>query len=93
MEIKGNKAILHFTKLTNGLTSYEKPLLLFEIAGENNVFIKAQAILDVDKGTVTVSSPLVSEPKAVRYAFKNFVHAELFGVGGLPVSSFRTDDW
>lgn len=93
LEVQGDKAILHFTKLSNGLTSYEKPLSLFEIAGENNVFVKAQATLDGDKGTVTVSSPLVSEPKAVRYAFKNFVHAELFGVGGLPVSSFRTDNW
>jgi len=93
MEVEGNKIILYFSKQFMGLTSYEKPLLLFEIAGENKVFIKAQAYIDGEKGTVVVSSPLVKEPKAVRYAFKDFVVGELFGTGGLPVSSFRTDDW
>ena len=29
----------------------------------------------------------------MKMAFKDFVKAELFGTGGLPVSSFRTDDW
>jgi sialate O-acetylesterase len=68
-------------------------LQLFEIAGENKVFHKAQAYIDGEYGTVVVTSPLVKEPKAVRYAFRDFVTAELFGTGGLPVSSFRTDDW
>lgn len=93
LEIQGDKAIVHFNKGFNGLTSYEKPLQLFEIAGDNRVFVKAQAYIDGDKGTVVVTSPLVREPKAVRYAFKNFVKAELFGTGGLPVSSFRTNNW
>ncbi len=93
LEIKGDKAILHFSKQYNGLTSYEKQLELFEIAGENRVFVKASAYIDGETGTVVVSSHLVNEPRAVRYAFKNFVNAELFGVGGLPVSSFRTDNW
>ncbi|MBP6977869.1 MAG: sialate O-acetylesterase [Bacteroidales bacterium] len=93
LEIKEDRAILYFSKQYNGLTSYEKPLELFEIAGENKVFVKANAIIDGEKGTVVVSSHLVNEPKAVRYAFRNYVRAELFGVGGLPVSSFRTDTW
>lgn len=93
LEVQGDKAILHFSGQMNGLTSYENPLQLFEIAGENKVFVKGQATIDGEKGTVIVTSPLVSKPMAVRYAFKNFVRAELFGVGGLPVSSFRTDDW
>lgn len=94
MEVKGDKAILHFSKQFMGLTCYGKDLTLFEIAGENKVFVKAEAnIVDEEEGTVMVSSHLVKEPKAVRYAFKNYVSAELFGTGGLPVSSFRTDDW
>jgi sialate O-acetylesterase len=93
MEVSGDKAILYFSRQFMGLTSYEKSLELFDIAGENRVFIKAQAWIDSEKGTVVVTSPLVKEPKAVRYAFKNVVKAELFGTGGLPVSSFRTDDW
>jgi sialate O-acetylesterase len=93
MEVKGDKAIIYFTKQDMGITSYGNPLELFEISGENKVFHKAQAYIDSEKGTVVVSSPLVREPKAVRYAFKDFVVGELFGTGGLPVSSFRTDDW
>ncbi len=93
MEEKGENIILHFSKQFNGLTSHEKELQLFEIAGENKIFHKAKAYIDGEKGTVVVYSPLVKEPKAVRYAFKNFVTGELFGTGGLPVSSFRTDGW
>lgn len=93
MEVEGNKAIIHFSKQFMGLTNYGKELNLFEIAGENKVFQKAKAYINEENGTVIVYSPLVKEPIAVRYAFKDFVDAELFGTGGLPVSSFRTDDW
>lgn len=93
MEVKGNKAIIYFSNQFAGLTSFGKPLELFEIAGENRVFQQADAYIDESNGTVVVSSKLVSVPKAVRYAFKNDVKGELFGTGGLPVSSFRTDDW
>ncbi len=93
MELDGNKAIIYFKNQFNGITSYGRPLTLFEIAGENHVFVKAGAYIDQDKGTVVVSGKLVQTPVAVRYAFKNYVQAELFGTGGLPVSSFRTDDW
>lgn len=93
MEVEGDKAIIHFSKQFMGLTSYGKELELFEIAGENKVFMPAKAYIDEEKGTIIVSSSRVKEPKAVRYAFRNYVKAELFGVGGLPVSSFRTDDW
>lgn len=77
----------------NGLTGYGKTLELFEISGDNKVFHKADAYIDEEKGTVVVTCKYVAEPKTVRYAFKDFVKAELFGTGGLPVSSFRTDDW
>ena len=93
MEVEGNKAIIHFDNQFNGLTSYGKTLELFEISGDNKVFHKADAYIDEEKGTVVVTCKYVAEPKAVRYAFKDFVKAELFGTGGLPVSSFRTDDW
>ncbi|MEA5045595.1 MAG: sialate O-acetylesterase [Petrimonas sp.] len=93
MEVEGNSAIIHFSKQFMGLTSYGKELQLFEIAGESRVFVKAKAYINEEDGTVVVQSHLVKEPKAVRYAFKDFVNAELFGTGGLPVSSFRTDDW
>ena len=76
-----------------GLTTFGKELKQFEMAGENKIFMPATAHFDEDKGAVVVTSRFVKEPKAVRYAFKNYVEAEVFGTGGLPVSSFRTDDW
>lgn len=93
MEIEGNKAILHFSKQFSGITSYGKTLELFEIAADNKMFQKADAYIDDKNGTVVCSSKLVDKPVAVRYAFRNFVVGELFGTGGLPVSSFRTDKW
>jgi len=73
------------------LTSYGKPLTQFEIAGADKVFRPATA--NIRNGTIVLSSPWVPTPVAVRYAFKDFVVAELFSTEGYPVSSFRTDDW
>ena len=39
------------------------------------------------------SSMRPAAPVAVRYAFQDFTRATLFSTEGLPVSSFRTDDW
>ncbi|MEO3405419.1 hypothetical protein AAFN85_16030 [Mucilaginibacter sp. CAU 1740] len=47
----------------------------------------------ISGSVIIVSSPLVKELVAVRYAFKDFVVGDVFGTNGLPVSSFRTDDW
>jgi len=89
--INGNIATIKFKDAPNGLTSFGKPIVNFEIAGADKVFKPAKAI--VVRGTVLVSSPDVPDPVAVRYAFKDFISGELFGTEGLPVSSFRTDNW
>ncbi len=89
--VSGNIATVKFRNAPNGLTSYGKPLTQFEIAGADKVFRPATAT--IRNGTIILSSPLVSTPVAVRYAFKDFVIGELFSTEGFPVSSFRTDDW
>jgi sialate O-acetylesterase len=89
--IAGNVATIRFKNTPNGLTGFGKPLTQFEIAGADKTFYAAQAV--ISKGMVQVSSPMVSAPVAVRYAFKDFIVGELFSVEGYPVSSFRTDDW
>jgi sialate O-acetylesterase len=44
--------------------------------------------------TVLVSSPQISKPVAVRYAWAdNPLGANLYNAAGLPASPFRTDDW
>ncbi len=91
MTVDGNRATIRFEYAENGLTSFNKPIQNFEIAGKDKMFYPAQAM--ISGSVIIVSSPLVKEPMAVRYAFKDFVVGDLFGTNGLPVSSFRTDDW
>lgn len=91
LTIDKNTASIKFLNVANGLTSFGKELSLFEIAGADKKFYPAKAVI---KGSsVTVSAKEVSNPIAVRYGFKDFVIGDLFGNDGLPVSSFRTDDW
>lgn len=91
MEVKDGKATLFFDDAPNGLSSFGKDLDLFEIAGSDRIFHPAEA--KINNGKVIVSCKDVTEPVAVRYAFKDYVKGNLFGTDGLPVSSFRTDDW
>ena len=91
LTIKNDAAVVKFKNAANGLTSYFKTLTTFEIAGADKHFYPAKAV--IAGGSVTLTSPDVKQPVAVRYAFRDFVVGELFGTDGLPVSSFRTDDW
>jgi len=91
MGVKGNVANIKFKDCPNGLTSYLKELTTFEVSGADKHFYPAKAT--ISGSSVNVSSDQVKEPVAVRYAFRDFVVGELFGTDGLPVSSFRTDDW
>ncbi len=88
---KGDTAVVSFKRADmwiygeNGLKSD-----LFEISGSNRIFYPAKAWIDRSK--VYVQSDSVPNPVAVRYAFKDWAQGDLFS-DGLPVSSFRTDDW
>jgi sialate O-acetylesterase len=91
MKIEGNQVKLTFTNAASGLTSFGKELSCFEVAGANKRFYPAKAFITA--AGITLFSPSVNEPVAVRYAFKDFVVGDLFNTGGLPASSFRTDNW
>ncbi len=91
MEVEGSVVKLTFRHANYGLTTFGKELDNFKIAGENKRFYPAQATI-TGKG-ITVFSPSVEKPVAVRYAFEDFVVGKLFNNEGLPASSFRTDDW
>jgi sialate O-acetylesterase len=86
------KINLSFDYAPSGLTSFNKPLEAFEIAGQDRVFYPAQAVINRDK-TVSVWSEKVPKPVAVRYAFGDCIEGTLFDIAGLPASPFRTDDW
>ncbi|QDH79009.1 sialate O-acetylesterase [Echinicola soli] len=91
MEIKGSTVIVSLDHVPNGITSYGKEVTSFELAGEDKKFYPATAVLR--RKSVMLSSPHVDKPVAVRYAFKDFVVGEIFSNGGIPMSSFRTDEW
>lgn len=63
----------------------------FEVAGQDKVFHPATKVW-VSRNRVYVVCNQVKKPVAVRYAFKDWVEGDLMH-DGLPVSSFRTDDW
>ena len=91
MKIEGNIIKLSFDNAVNGLTSFGKELTCFEVAGTNKRFYPARAL--IIGNSITLISPMVNEPVAVRYAFRDFVIGDLFNTEGLPAPSFRTDDW
>ncbi|MCU0792084.1 MAG: sialate O-acetylesterase [Opitutaceae bacterium] len=63
----------------------------FEVAGEDRVFHPAAA--KIEGKVVVVSSPAVTAPVAVRYAWKNYPDAWMQDDLGMPVPPFRTDTW
>ena len=91
MTIEGSVAKLAFRHARHGLTTFGKELTNFKVAGEDKRFYPATA--KITRKGISVTSPLVDKPVAVRYAFDNYVVGELFNAEGLPASSFRTDDW
>ena len=91
MKIAGNQVLLSFENAPNGLTSFGKELLCFEVAGSNKRFFPAKAFFT--RAGITLLSPDVADPVAVRYAFKDFIIGDLYNIEGIPASSFRTDNW
>ena len=65
----------------------------FELAGEDRQFHLAEAQVDWDGQTIVVKCADVPHPVAVRYAFRNWMGANLAKSNGIPVPPFRTDDW
>jgi len=88
---KGDTAVVSFERAQMGLYGQqEQKSRLFEMAGKDRVFHPAEAWIERSK--VYVKSDSVPRPVAVRYAFKDWAVGDLF-CDGLPISSFRSDDW
>jgi len=63
----------------------------FAIAGQDQLWKWAKATIQGDK--VIVSSDLIPEPVAVRYAWADNPDCNLYNAEGLPAEPFRTDKW
>jgi len=89
--IQNDTIIVSFDQAPMWIASKTFESKLFKIAGEDKNFQPAKAWIVRSK--VYVKSEQVKNPKAVRYAFENYVEGDLFGTEGLPVSSFRSDNY
>jgi sialate O-acetylesterase len=93
LEKKEQKIYINFNNADRGISPMWTDLKGFEIAGADKVFYPAKAEIETATARLAVSSEKVSDPVAVRYDFKNYAEASIFGLSGIPVAPFRTDDW
>jgi len=91
MRIEKDKIWLYFDNADKGLMSKGDTMTEFFIAGSDKNFVPAHA--KIEKNAIVVSSKSVKAPIAVRFAFRNGAHPNLFSKEGLPVNPFRTDSW
>lgn len=89
MQVKGEVAYLSFDYADGLTTSDGQPIRTFEVAGEDELFYPAQAV--VENGKLKVWSDKVKNPKTVRYGWQPFTRANLVNGAGLPASTFRTE--
>ena len=91
LEKKNGGLVLSFNNAEKGLYAYDE-VTGFEIAGADKVFYPATAKI-VNRRKVLVKSDKVTNPVAVRYAWRNWINGTLYDTNLLPASSFRTDNW
>jgi sialate O-acetylesterase len=94
MHVEENSVVIKFVESRSHLTVKDRYGYLkgFAIAGADRKFHWARARLQDNR--VTVSSPQVKKPVAVRYAWGNNPDdANLYNQDNLPALPFRTDDW
>ena len=91
-KIIDNKIIISFTHIGSGLTTNDgEALSEFAIAGEDKVFVWANAKIEGDK--VIVWSDTIENPRYVRYAWAdNPDNPNLYNIEGLPASPFRIEE-
>lgn len=82
---------LHFSHTDGGLVVKGDKLGEFAVAGDDRQWHWAEARVEGD--SVVVSSPMVSNPQAARYAWQADPAATLYNGAGLPAVPFRTDNW
>jgi len=80
---------VHFHHTDGGLVVKGDRLGEFSIAGKDRQWHWADAKIEGD--SVVLTSPLVPEPVAARYAWQSFPAATLYNGVGLPAVPFRSD--
>ncbi|MBR0460239.1 MAG: hypothetical protein IJJ26_13470 [Victivallales bacterium] len=83
----GAKAVVTFRNAVTLKSKDGKPIRYFELAGPNGVYYDAEVQLDGNRAILT--SPNVTEPKAVRFGWHADITVNLVNEAGLPAGSFR----
>lgn len=91
LKLVKQKAIISFRSIGK-LCCRDKIINGFKIAGTDKIFYSAKAVL-TKNGDLILQSNQVKYPIAVRYCFSNDEMPNLFDTNGLPLMSFRTDNW
>ena len=89
-KVEESKVIISFDYADNGIYNFNGSLKDFEIAGEDEIFYEAEAKIYGE--SIIVESSNVSNPRKVRYGWKNYFEATLFNIEGLPATSFYIKD-
>lgn len=87
--VDGSRIVITFDHVGSGLAVSGSELSGFAVAGEDGMFVWANA--RIEDNTVIVSHPSIQTPTHVRYAWAdNPDNANLINAEGLPAASFRT---
>jgi sialate O-acetylesterase len=90
--VNGHAISVTFKHADGGLKTKDGgPARGFQIAGADRQWKPATAKITGDK--VSLSSPDITAPVAVRYAWQAWPDCNLYNGADLPASPFRTDDW
>jgi sialate O-acetylesterase len=83
---------LSFAHVGDGLKARDgKPLSEFQIAGQDDKFVAAMAVVDGDN--IVVSAERVKSPTQVRFGWHKVANPNLVNSAGLPASPFQTKNW
>lgn len=91
MEVRNDTVVVSFERAPmwiSGRDCFESRN--FRVAGADKVFYPAKAWIQRSK--ILVKSDKVPHPVAVRYGFDNYVEGDIY-CDGLPLGSFRSDNW
>ena len=92
MSVSGSQVLLRYSGVGSGLVVKGERLSGFELAGADQHFYPAEAVVSGDG--VMLSAVEVKVPEAVRYGWKDDAsEANLYNKEGYPAEPFRTDHW
>jgi sialate O-acetylesterase len=89
MDVDGNRAVISFTHVGEGLMAKGDTLEGFMVAGKDGKFVSARA--EIEGPTVVITSPEIEKPAFVHYGNDKVPRVNLFNKNGLPAVPFRSD--